>query len=278
MVALFLLATLYCFHLGSECLDHLPRLHFSYIPFYLFSLQSLCLGADSSCSGSCSLRISFRRILAFFLCGGFWGADRTPSQALSPQGDMDPCTVSLSSPDSCLLKYPSAGELQHPASEFIGFLSPKGADPRNKPSTRGIAFNGEKAYIKLNSVRKAWSELRSSICASPLFPGKFISEVEFTEGCGARSEDPKLSSDGRSGQVFTLESRYPPFESTSDRTQCWKIQGEYRMGVGSQGKGQARMGREMSENILFNVSSLFSSSSLITLWSFPALFFIEGNS
>lgn len=78
-----------------------------------------------------------------------------PSEALSLQGDMDPCTVSLSSPDSCLLKYPSAGELQHPASEFTGFLSPKGGEPRNNPSTRGIAFSGEKAYIKLNSVRKA---------------------------------------------------------------------------------------------------------------------------
>jgi len=157
---------------------------------------------------------------------------------------MDPCTVSLSSPDSCLLKYPSAGELQHPASEFIGFLSPKGADPRNNPSTRGIAFNGEKAYIKLNSVRKAWSELRSSICASPLFPGKFISEVEFMEGCGVRSEDPKLSSDGRSGQVFAPESRYPPFKSRSDRRQSWKIQEGYRRVVGSQEKGQARVGRE----------------------------------
>lgn len=157
---------------------------------------------------------------------------------------MDPCAGSFSSPDSCLLKYPSAGELQHPASEFIGFLSPKGADPRDNPSTRGIAFNGEKAYIKLNSVRKAWSELRSSICASPLFPGKFVSEVEFMEGCGARSEEPKLSSDGRSGQVFAPESRHPPFKSGSDRRLSWKIQEGWRREVGSQGKGQARMGRE----------------------------------
>lgn len=52
------------------------------------------------------------------------------------------------------------------------------------------------------------------------------------------------------------------------------------MGVGSQGKGQARMGRETSENILYNVSSLFSSSSLITplIISCTVLFFIEGNS
>lgn len=157
---------------------------------------------------------------------------------------MDPCAGSFSSPDSCLLKYPSAGELQHPASEFIGFLSPKGAGPRDNPSTRGIAFNGEKAYIKLNSVRKAWSELRSSICASPLFPGKFVSEVEFMEGCGARSEEPKLSSDGRSGQLFALESGYPPFKSGSDRRLSWKIQQGRRTGMGSQEKDQARMGRE----------------------------------
>lgn len=211
------------------------------------SLCSPCL--YSNLSGNSKphgkLRSYFTGVLAFFLCGGFWGAALVPSAALSLQGDMDPCTVSLSSPDSCLLKYPSAGELQHPASEFTGFLSPKGGDPRNNPSTRGIAFNGEKAYIKLNSVRKAWSELRSSICASPLFPGKFISEEEFMEDCGATSEDAKLSSDGRSWQVFALESRYPPFKSRSDRRQTWKIQEGYRRGVGSQGKGQARVGREI---------------------------------
>lgn len=39
------------------------------------------------------------------------------------------------------------------------------------------------------------------------------------EDCGATSEDAKLSSDGRSWQVFALESRYPPFKSRSDRRQ-----------------------------------------------------------
>lgn len=190
---------------------------------------------------------------------------------------MDPCAVSLSSPDSCLLKYPSEGELQHPASEFTGFLSPKHADPRNKPSTRGIAFNGEKAYIKLNSVRKAWSELRSSICASPLFPGKFVSEVEFMEGCGARSEDPKLSSDGRSGQVFALES-------TSDRRQSYKIQEGHRMGWEIRKRIRIRQGwgkKFKSENILYNANFLLSSCflfliTLLTLYC-TVLFVLEGN-
>lgn len=136
-----------CFHPGTGCLDNSHRL--SVLPV------SLCRNLSGNCKHHGDLRISFTGVLAFFLCGGFWGAALVPSEALSPQGDMDPCTVSLSSPDSCLLKYPSAGELQHPASEFIGFLSPKGGEPRNNPSTRGIAFSGEKAYIKLNSVRKA---------------------------------------------------------------------------------------------------------------------------
>lgn len=137
----------HCFHPGIGCLDNLPRL----------SLCSACLCSNLSGNSKphSNGRISFTGVLAFFLCGGFWGAALVPSAALSLQGDMDPCAVSLSSPDSCLLKYPSAGELQHPASEFMGFLSAKGGEPRSSPSTRGIAFNGEKAYIKLNSVRKA---------------------------------------------------------------------------------------------------------------------------
>lgn len=97
------------------------------------------------------------------------------------------------------------------------------------------------------------------------------------EGCGARSEDPKLSSDGRSGQVFALES-------TSDRRQSYKIQEGHRMGWEVRKRIRIRQGwgkKFKSENILYNANFLLSSCflfliTLLTLYC-TVLFVLEGN-
>lgn len=96
------------------------------------------------------------------------------------------------------------------------------------------------------------------------------------EGCGARSEDPKLSSDGRSGQVLALES-------TSDRRQSYKIQEGHRMGWEVRKRIRIRQGwgeKRQSENILYYANFLLSSFLfLITLLTLccTVLFVLEGN-